>query len=443
MNNSFDDNLQKGWLGKLEAGLTKSSLSLTNSLNELLVKKKLDSQTLEEIEDVLITADLGVETARKISKNLASTRFGKDANPTEVRRVVADEIIEILSPVAQPLSLNPANKPHVILVCGVNGSGKTTTVGKLAHKFVEDGKHVILAAGDTFRAAATEQLKIWGEGAACHVISKETGSDPAGLVFEAFQQARKDSADVLLIDTAGLRKKRRVKDSLEYFSVTRSAAAIKRCDITVLVVDAETGIVEQDKKIADLITKNHRACIVVINKWDLATEAVKKARKEEIEHRRKKDRHRDDRTKRLTMLSEFGDWVQEQLFFLDYAPVIFTSATSGFHLDRLLEAIRYVADQWQQQIPTPVINRVLQDAIEHRQPPSKSGKRFKLYYATQTKQSPPTFTLFVNAPDACTDHYTKYLTRHLRKAFGFEGCPLRLLLKHRPKSIKPIRKYSK
>ncbi len=203
MNNSYDDNLQKGWLGKLEAGLTKSSLSLTNSLNELLVKKKLDSQTLEEIEDVLITADLGVKTAHQISKKLASIRFVKDINPTEVRRVVADEIIEILSPVAQPLSLNPAHKPHVMLVCGVNGSGKTTTVGKLAHKFVGDGKHVMLAAGDTFRAAATEQLKIWGERAACPVVSKETGSDPAGLVFEAFQQARRESADVLLIDTAG------------------------------------------------------------------------------------------------------------------------------------------------------------------------------------------------------------------------------------------------
>ena len=203
MNNSYDDNLQKGWLGKLEAGLTKSSLSLTNSLNELLVKKRLDSETLEEIEDVLITADLGVETASKISKKLAATRFGRDANPTEIRRVVADEIIEILSPLTQPLSLNPAHRPHVVLVCGVNGSGKTTTVGKLAHKFVEDGKHVMLAAGDTFRAAATEQLKIWGERAACPVISKETGSDPAGLVFEAFQKARKDNADVLLIDTAG------------------------------------------------------------------------------------------------------------------------------------------------------------------------------------------------------------------------------------------------
>ena len=242
MNNCYDDNLQKGWLGKLEAGLTKSSLSLTNSLNELLVKKKLDSQTLEEIQDVLITADLGVETARKISKKLASTRFGKDANPTEVRRVVADEIIEILSPVAQPLSLNPANRPHVILVCGVNGSGKTTTVGKLAHKFVEDGKHVMLAAGDTFRAAATEQLKIWGERAACSVISKETGSDPAGLVFEAFQQARRDNADVLLIDTAG-----RLQNNSELMEeLQKIIRVVQRFDKTaphscLLVLDATVG----------------------------------------------------------------------------------------------------------------------------------------------------------------------------------------------------------
>lgn len=197
---------------------------------------------MEEIEDVLITADLGVETARKISKKLASTRFGKDANPTEVRRVVADEIIEILSPVAQPLSLNPANRPHVILVCGVNGTGKTTTVGKLAHKFVEDGKHVMLAAGDTFRAAATEQLKIWGERAACSVISKETGSDPAGLVFEAFQQARKDNADVLLIDTAG-----RLQNNSELMEeLQKIIRVVQRFDKTaphscLLVLDATVG----------------------------------------------------------------------------------------------------------------------------------------------------------------------------------------------------------
>ena len=112
----------------------------------------------------------------------------------------------------------------------------------------------------------------------------------------------------------------------------------------------------------------------------------------------------------------------------------------GFQLDRLLEAIRYVADQWQQQIPTPLLNRALHDAVDHRQPPNKSGRRFKVYYATQTKQAPPTFTLFVNAPHVYTDHYNIYLTRQLRSAFGFEGCPLRLHVKQRPKSIKPIRK---
>ena len=202
----------------------------------------------------------------------------------------------------------------------------------------------------------------------------------------------------LLIDTAGMRKKRRVKESLEYFSVTRTTDAIKRSDITVLVMEAELGIVEQDKKIADLITKNHRACIVVINKWDLASAAVKEARQQEMDRRNRKDRSRDDREKRLIFLGDFGQWVQEQLFFLDYAPVIFTSAKDGFQLDRLLEAIRFVSDQWQQEVPTPLLNRTLQDAIALRQPPNKAGKRFKLYYATQTSNAPPTFTLFVNAP---------------------------------------------
>ena len=248
--------------------------------------------------------------------------------------------------------------------------------------------------------------------------------------------------ECLLIDTAGMRKKSRVKDTLEYFSVTRTAAAIERCDIAVLVIDAETGIVEQDKKIADLITRNHRACIVVINKWDLTTEAVKAARRDEIEHRRKKDRHRDDREKRLTTLGEFGQWVQDQLFFLDYAPVIFTSAVEGFQLDRLLEAIRYVDDQWRQRIPTPLINRALQDIIDQRQPPNKTVKRFNLYYAAQLEGPPPAFTLFVNAPHVSNDQYELYLTRQLRSAFGFEGCPIRLFVKERPKSIEPIRRNS-
>ena len=155
----------------------------------------------------------------------------------------------------------------------------------------------------------------------------------------------------VLIDTAGLRKTRRVDDSIEFFSVKRAEDSIARCDIAVLVLDAEAGITEQDKKIADRIVEERKACIVVINKWDLVDEAVRQAREEEIERRRKKENRA--RPKVMTTLAEFGQWVQEHLFFLDYAPVIFTSAKSGFHLDRLLEAVRYVAAQLQQKFPPP------------------------------------------------------------------------------------------
>jgi GTP-binding protein len=231
----------------------------------------------------------------------------------------------------------------------------------------------------------------------------------------------------LLIDTAGLRKKRRVKDSLEYFSVTRTRDAIERCDIAVLVLDATSGILEQDKKIADLITSRHRACIVVINKWDLAEDKVKETRRDH----RAKTRAGKKGNRPLLTLGEFGEWVQGKLFFLDYAPVVFTSATENFHLDRFLESIRYVADQLQQRIPTPLLNRTLADTIERRQPPSKSGKRLKFYYATQVAKSPPTILLFVNTPELFTSQYQKYLGTQLRRAFGYEGCPL--LLKARPR----------
>src|SRR5207248_2900560 len=198
----------------------------------------------------------------------------------------------------------------------------------------------------------------------------------------------------LLIDTAGMRKARRVDDSIEFFSVQRAQDSIARCDIAVLVLDAEAGITEQDKKVADHIVEQRRACIVVVNKWDLMEESVRKARLEEIDRRQRKENQRGP--KLMTTLSEFGNWVQEHLFFLDYAPVIFTSARSGFHLDRLLEAVRYVAAQLQQKIPTAILNRTLQDAVERRQPISDLGHRLNFFYATQVRQAPPTFLLFVN-----------------------------------------------
>ena len=244
----------------------------------------------------------------------------------------------------------------------------------------------------------------------------------------------------ILIDTAGMRKARRVDDTVEFFSVQRSEESIARSDMTILVIDAEAGITEQDKKIADTIVEQRRACIVVINKWDLFADDVKELRAEEIEKRAAKKRT-EGQAKTRTTLVEFGEWVQQKLFFLDYAPVIFTSAKSGFHLERLLETIRYVAAQLQQKIPTAILNRTIQDAVERRQPVSAAGHRLKFYYATQVRQAPPTFLLFVNRDELFSDQYKKSLANEMRTAFGYEGCPIVLVPKPRPKTVAPKRKF--
>lgn len=242
----------------------------------------------------------------------------------------------------------------------------------------------------------------------------------------------------VLVDTAGIRKTRSIDDSVEFFSVQRSEEAIERCDIAVLVLDAESGILEQDKKIADRIVENRRACILVVNKWDLFDQDIRDKRKEEIISREKKENR--SAPKKMTTLGEFGEWVQKKLFFLDYAPVIFTSAKSGFHLDRLLEAVRYVAAQLQQKIPTALLNRTLHDAVEKRQPVSDAGHRLKFYYATQVRQSPPAFLLFVNRDELFSDAYKKYLGNEMRTAFGYEGCPITFVPKARPKTVESMRK---
>jgi GTPase len=266
-----------------------------------------------------------------------------------------------------------------------------------------------------------------------------TTRDAVDVPFEVVTDGVRQS--YLLIDTAGMRKTRRVGDSIEFFSVKRAEESIARCDIAVLVLDADAGITEQDKKIADQIVENHKACIVVVNKWDLVDQSIRQARKDEIERRNKKESKHAPNV--MTTLSEFGQWVQEHLFFLDYAPVIFTSAKSGFHLDRLLEAVRYVAAQLQQTIPTGILNRTLQDAVERRQPVSDLGHRLKFFYATQVRQSPPTFLLFVNRDEMLSAQYKKYLADQMRVAFGYEGCPLVLVPKARPKTIESVRKFKR
>ena len=266
-----------------------------------------------------------------------------------------------------------------------------------------------------------------------------TTRDAVDVPFEVETQGARQS--YVLIDTAGLRKTRRIDDSIEFFSVKRAEDSIARCDLAIFVLDAEAGITEQDKKIADKIVEERKGCIVVVNKWDLMEEAVRKAREEEIKRRGRKDKQRGREV--MTTLVEFGAWVQQQLFFLDYAPVIFTSAKSGFHLDRLLEAVRYVAAQLLQKIPTAILNRTLQDAMERRQPVSSRGHRLKFFYATQVKQAPPTFLLFVNRDDLFSKPYKKYLADQVRRAFGYEGCPIILVPKPRPRTIEPARKFQK
>jgi GTPase len=245
----------------------------------------------------------------------------------------------------------------------------------------------------------------------------------------------------ILIDTAGVRQERRIDDSVEFYSVKRTEDSIARSDIVVYVFDAEAGVTAQDKKVAGKIVEENKACILVVNKWDLFQEKMEAAKKEQqIERPGKKKRGDADHA---PTLAGFGEWVQKQLFFLDYAPVIFTSAKSGFHLERLLETIRYVAAQLKQRIPTALLNRTLNDAITRRQPVSSGGHRLKFFYATQVKQAPPIFLLFVNRVDLFTDKYKKYLSGELRRAFGYEGCAIVLVPRERPKTIESKRKFKR
>jgi len=195
--------MSSSWLGRLAAGLKRSSSRLGEGISSILTKKRLDKAALSALEDLLIGADLGPATAAKLVEELGRGRLDREIDEREVREILAASIAKLLEPVAEPLVLDPAHRPHVVLVVGVNGSGKTTTIGKLAHFYRERRKGVVLAAGDTFRAAAVEQLKIWGERIGVPVIAGAAGADAAGLAFEALSRARAEAADLLLIDTAG------------------------------------------------------------------------------------------------------------------------------------------------------------------------------------------------------------------------------------------------
>jgi fused signal recognition particle receptor len=231
-----------GFFSRLKEGLSRSTQKLGAGLSATFTGRRLDDAALEELEDTLVAADLGPAVARRIIRAFRASRFGQEVTETQVRVALADEIAAILQPVARPLLLDPANRPHVVLMVGVNGTGKTTTIGKLALQYKTEGKRPILVAGDTFRAAAVEQLQIWGERTGATVISGPPNSDAAGLAFDALTRATTEGADVLLIDTAGrLHNKSALMEELQkIIRVLRKQDATAPHSV-LLVLDATTG----------------------------------------------------------------------------------------------------------------------------------------------------------------------------------------------------------
>ena len=233
---------QRGWWQRLAEGMRRTSSNLSESVTGLFTKRKLDTAVLEELEDVLVQADLGVDTAIRITNAVAEGRYDKEISPEEVKGILAGEVEKTLLPVARPLAIDRERKPYVILMVGVNGAGKTTTIGKLGQKFSRQGLKVMLAAGDTFRAAAIDQLKVWGERVGAPVLAREQGADAAGLAFDALREARENGTDVLLIDTAGrLQNKAGLMSELE-----KIVRVMKKFDptaphATLLVLDATVG----------------------------------------------------------------------------------------------------------------------------------------------------------------------------------------------------------
>ncbi len=239
---AVDNAERRGWFGRLRAGLARSSARLNDGINQIFLRRRLDDEALLELEELLIASDMGVGLAAEVTAALRRSRFNQEVAPEEVRAALADEVIRLIEPVTRPLRIDRARRPFVILVIGVNGSGKTTTIAKLAKQYRDQGMAVVLAAGDTFRAAAVEQLQIWGERIGAPVVTRPAGSDAAGLAYDALVEAQAMDADILLIDTAGrLHNKADLMGELQ-----KIVRVLKKVDpaaphSVLLVLDATTG----------------------------------------------------------------------------------------------------------------------------------------------------------------------------------------------------------
>jgi len=238
----FTEEERRNWAARLAAGLSRSSSALGRGIFDIFAKRKLDADALDDLEDILIQSDLGLGPARRIREAIAKGRYDKGIEADEVRRLLAEEVERTLTPVARPLVLDASKKPFVVLVVGVNGSGKTTTIGKLAAKFTAEGHRVMLAAGDTFRAAAIEQLRIWAKRTGAEIVAREQGGDAAGPAFDALTRARADGTDVVLMDTAGrLQNRAELMNELEKIIRVMRKVDATAPHATLLVLDATVG----------------------------------------------------------------------------------------------------------------------------------------------------------------------------------------------------------
>lgn len=217
----------------------------------------------------------------------------------------------------------------------------------------------------------------------------------------------------VLVDTAGLRHRRKIASSVDQFGLMRAERSLRECDIAVLVLDAVDGVTKQDKRIAGQIFEAHRPCVVLVNKWDLAAEQERQSRKQ----------FRD----------EYREAIRKELFFLDFAPVIFASAKTGENVLKLFREVALVQEEMKRRVDTPELNRLLSEAMQSYPPPTVRGRRFKIYYAFQQPVAPPAFVLFVNDPACLTPHYERFLVDRIRARWGFCGCPVRFLLRARPR----------
>ncbi len=230
------------WFGRLRAGLSRSSTSIGRGVTDIFTKRKLDAEFLDDLEDVLIQADLGLAAATRIREAIARGRYEKGIDPEAVKAVLADEVERALAPVARPLVVDPGKQPFVILVIGVNGSGKTTTIGKLAAKLRGEGKTIVLAAGDTFRAAAIEQARVWARRTGSDLVERDQGADAAGLAFDALTRARELRSDVVLMDTAGrLQNRAELMSELEKIIRVMKKVDPEAPHAVLLVLDATVG----------------------------------------------------------------------------------------------------------------------------------------------------------------------------------------------------------